>query len=251
MSPLSATAKLPILLIAATMILMSGANGEIVTLEDSGGSKLTAKLVSCDGANLNVLRITDNKSFTIPIARLTDNSKEAVKKWQSNGGGLIENFTIAVATGKNRRITGQEDFDDKRVNLDPVVTITNPDPKIRSREAKVTALFLGRPVADGSALRVFKKSTFDLPSLQPGGSKDFGVGKISAAYDNRGYSKFGARYIGYVIIVHDAAGETLFTSKSVPPALVANSGLSYLGMVSGKDYDKNFELIKLPTYTDM
>lgn len=241
---------MPALLTSAAIHFMSGANGEVVNLEDTGGSSLLAKLVTCDGTNLTVQRISDNKSFTIPISRLTDKSQEAVKAWQSKGGGLIENFTISVATGKNRRTTGQEDFDDKRINLDPVVTITNPDTKIRSREAKVTVLFLGRPVADGSALHVFKKSTFDLPSLEPGGIRDLRIGKISAAYDSRGYSKFGARYAGYVVIVHDADVSNVFTSKGVPTALVASNCLGYLGLKNGHNYDKNLNLLELPAYTD-
>lgn len=230
--------------------LTSAATAEVVTLENTSGSKLTVKLVSCDGTNLTVVRLSDDKSFFIPLSKLTEGSKDAVKAWQDKGGGLIENFSINVVTGKNRRTTARDDFDDKRVNLDPVVTVSNPDTKIASREAKVTVLFLGRPVADNSAIHVFKKSTFDLPSLQAGEKRDFKIGKITSAYDNRGYAKFGSRYLGYVVLVHDPEGGTLFTSKAVPTTLVSASALNYLNLETKKIYDKNLKPVRLPTYTD-
>ena len=173
-----------------------------------------------------------------------------MKTWQSNGGGLIESFDISVITGKTRKTTGADDFDDKRVNLDPVVTVKNPDTKISSRKAKVTVLFLGRSVLDSGAIHVFKKSTFDLPSLEAGRSKDFPIGKISSAYDNRGYSKFGYRYDGYVVLIHDSDGGTLYCSKAVPSALVSEGDLIYLKLENLKDYDKNFKQVKLPAYSD-
>lgn len=237
-----------ILLAAMEIALVLPLSGETMTLEDTSGSKLTAKLISCDGTNLKVIRVSDKKSFSIPLSRLVDSSKAAVKTWQANGGGLVEDLEITVVTGKTGKTTGWDDFDDKRVNLDPTITIANPDTKMPSRKARITTLFLGRPVGNSSAIHVFRKSTFDLPSLQPGASKDFHVEKISSPYDSTGYSKFGSRYAGYVVLIHDADGGTLYCSKSVPSALLNNEGLTYLKMENGRDYDKNFKVITRSSY---
>lgn len=236
-------------LLAATAIsLPLAATGEVLSLEDTNGSKLTARLVSCDGSNLKVVRVSDKKSFTIPLSRLVQSSKDAVKEWQANGGGLIEDFDISVVTGKTNKTVATDDYDDKRVNLNPTLTITNPDAKTPARKAKATILFLGRPVVDSRAIHVFKKSTFDLPSLPPSGSKEFQVGKISQRYDNRGYAKTGSRYIGYVVLIHDDEGGNIYSSKSIPSALTKDGGLTFLKMETGKDYDKYYKPVILPAY---
>jgi hypothetical protein len=238
----------PALSVAVALILTIALQGEVVTLENKNGSTITAKLVSCDETTLSVRRISDKKTFDIPLDQLNESSKATVESWKAKGGGLSEEFLASVATGKNRKKSGTDDFDDKRVNLDPVITITNQATKISSREAKVTTLFLGRPVADGSVLHVFRKSTFDLPSLLPVGSMEFKVGKISAAYDTRGYARFGSRYAGYVVLIHDADGKNILYSKSVPTSLVTGDGRPYLKLNSDMDYDRNFEPVKLPSY---
>ena len=236
-------------LMAAGLMPGTARGDETVTLESTGGSKVTAKLVSSDDAGVTVIRISDQKSFVIPLDKLTDRSKKMVADWKSGGGGLLAKFDIAVTTGKTRKTTAREDFDDKRVTLDPVVTVSNPDTKQATRAAKVTVLFLGKPVADPGAIHVFKTQTFDLASLPHGGKKEFAVGKISSAYDSRGYAKFGARYFGYVVLVHDAEGSVLYSAKAVPSSL-EKTGLAFLRLKAGKSYGKQWEQVELPTYTD-
>jgi hypothetical protein len=240
----------PMALCAVAVISVSLLKGDVVSLESTKGSRLEAEQISCDGTSFTIARVSDGKTFSLPLDRLTQSSQDAVKAWQSKGGGLNEKFGIEVATGKTRRKNGTEDYDDKRVNLDPIITISNPEVKVSSREAKVTALFLGRPVADNGALYVFKKETFDLPSLAPTGVHDIRFGKISASYDSRGYAKFGARYIGYVVIVHDKEGKRVYSSSSVPTSLVNGAEFKFLKLEAKKNYDKDFKPLKLPTYTD-
>jgi len=218
------------------------AASEVMTLKSQNGTALTARILNCDGTTLTLSRESDQKTFTLPLARLDAASQEAVKSWMTQGGNLVEKFEISVDTGKSRRTTGQEDFDDKRVNLDPFITLRNANPNLGTRAAKVTVLFLGRPVSDGSAIHVFKKSTFDLPSLPALGSQSFRVGTISSAYDDRGYAQFGARYLGYVVMVHDAEGKTLYDSTSVPAPLVATHGLAFLTLSEQATYDRELRL---------
>lgn len=221
-------------------------HGEILTLENATGAKITAKLVCCIDGKLTVRRTSDNKTFDLPLDQLSEKSRADVKTWQDKGGGLLEDYQIEVSTGKNRRTQAGDDFDDKRVNLDPIVTVRNPDPRVPTRAAKLTVLFLGRPVVDGKALHVFRTKTFDLPSLDPATSRNFAVGKISAAYDSRGYAKFGARYIGYVAIVHNEGNTEVFSSRSVPTTLVQGKELVFLRLKDNATYDKNFKPIKMP-----
>jgi hypothetical protein len=216
------------------------AESEPVTLMDKGGATLKVRLVSCEGPNLTVIRQTDGKSFTIPLERLDAASAETVKSWIAKGGNLATKYEFSVETGKNRRTTGTEDFDDKRVNLDPVITVRNPNTTLSSSEAKLTVLFLGRPVANSSWIFVISKNTFDLPKLAPLTSQNFPVGPITCAYDDRGFAKFGSRYLGYAIIVHDAAGKKVFDSTSVPAAVLDGRELQFINLKKGTSYDRDF-----------
>jgi hypothetical protein len=220
------------------------AESEPVTLMDKNGTTLKVRLVSCEGPNLTVIRQADGKSFTIPLERLDAASNETVKSWIAQGGNLATKYAFSVETGKNRRTTGTEDFDDKRVNLDPVITVRNPNTTLSSGEAKVTVLFLGRPVANSSWLFVISKNTFDLPKLAPLTSQNFPVGPITCAYDDRGFAKFGARYIGYAVIVHDAAGKKVFDSASVPAAVLNGHELQFIALKKNTTYDR--DLTELP-----
>lgn len=217
------------------------AESEVVALMDKSGTALNVRLVTCDGTNLTIARQSDGKTFTIPLERLDAASSETVKSWMAKGGNLTTKYAFEVETGKNRRTTGMEDFDDKRVNLDPVVTVRNPHATLSSSDAKVTVLFLGRPVMDSSWLFVISKNTFDLPKLSPLTSQNFPVGPVTCAYDDRGYAKFGARYLGYAIIVHDANGKKAFDSASVPAALVGGRELQFIALKKGVTYDRNFK----------
>lgn len=233
------------------LLVLASEAAEMVTLTDKSGNSIEVRLITGDDSSVTVKRLSDRKEFAIPLDRLDDVSKERVQLWLAKGGGLAKKFEIEVDTGKNRRTTGQEDFDDKRVNLDPVVTITNEHTKMPSVPAKLTVVFFGRPIADTSALYVFKTMTFDLPKLGPGESKEFKVGKISSAYDDRGYAKFGARYGGYVVVVHDEAGAKSFAARSVPTKLAEDGPLPYLKLENKLSYDRSFEELDLPKYTDM
>jgi len=238
------TATLSSLLLLVSSQQLTHAASEVMALRDSSGTALTARLISCDGTSLTITRESDKKTFTLPLARLDEASQASVKSWMSEGGNLAEKFEITVDTGKTRKKTGAEDFDDKRINLEPFVTLKNPATSMSTRDGKVTVLILGRPVHDTSAIYVFKKASFDLPKLAPLGTQSFTVGNISSAYDDRGYAQFGARYLGYVVLVHDHNGKVLYDSISVPAPFIATYRLSLLKLAEKRVYDK--DLASLP-----
>lgn len=215
------------------------AESEPMEFTDVQGRKLTARLVSSDGVNVTVSRDGAPAPVLISFKQLSEASQKAVTDWVEKGGNLRENYEISVETGKTRRKDGSEDFDDKRVNLSPTVTIRNPDPNFPSREGKVTVLFLGRPVDSMTDLYVFRRQQFDMGQIKPLDSAGFRVDEISHAYDSRGLAKFGARYLGYAVIVHDAAGEKIISTKSVPSSIVNEYGKRLLDLKSEQAYDRD------------
>lgn len=207
-------------------------------IADTGGREMTVRLLSSDGTTVRVLRDSDGQTFALPLSRLNTASQAAIKSWLEQGGGLSQKFEITVDTGKNAKKMGGEDFDDKRVNLSPKVTVKNPNMDADTQNGKVTVLIFGRPVQSNDDLHVLGAQNFDLARLKPGTSSLFEMKEISQAYDNRGYAQFGSRYLGYVVLIHSPDGKTLYDFQAVPDAL-GTHGLNLLKLKSGLTYDKN------------
>ncbi len=219
----------------------SFAESEPVELVDKGGTSLTARLISSDGKILKVLRESDKKSFSLPLERLDDASSKRVQEWIDAGGNLSEVFEIDFASQRNRKNTGADDFDDKRVNMEPTISLKNPHAANATQEGVMTVIILGRPILNTSNLYVFKTESFDLKKLQPLATEVFQMESFSSPYDDRGYAKFGARYLGYVVMIHNKERTNIFSSKSVPDALVKNWGLKLLGFTEKMCYTKDLK----------
>jgi hypothetical protein len=148
---------------------------------------------------------------------------------------LRKEYGISVDTGKNGRKDGTEDFDDTRINLRPEITIKNPDPSSSTSAAKVRVVFLGRSVLETKHYVVLKCESFDLVVLGPLKAATFAMEPITAAFDDRGYAKFGARYLGYVVLIHDEAGTQIYDSEAIPATLVREPMLGWLKLQTGQE----------------
>jgi len=215
------------------------AESEVLEITDLQGRKMNARLVSSDGQMVNIARDGDQKKFALPMTQLDGTTQRLVFDWIEKGGSLLETYEVNVDTGKTRKKDGSEDFDDKRVNLKPVVTVKNPDAKYESRNADMTVIFIGRPVQSNSDIFILKSQLFEIPKLKPLTSVEFKMDEISQAYDNRGYAQFGARYVGYAILIHDAAGEKIYFSRSVPAGPILDHGKKLLDLKTGMTYDRD------------
>jgi hypothetical protein len=232
----------PFLLLLLAMSCML--EGKEVSLRNKDGKSLTVSLTTLDGDKLTVLRGSDKKQFVLSLAQLDETSRAKVSAWVKAGGGLSEQFEIEVQSGKTNRKVGTEDFDDKNVNIEPIVTVKNPHGSIATRAAKVTAVLLGRPVIARNAYYVFSTETFNLPSIPSSQTNTFEMKKVSRNYDDRGYSKFGARYLGWVVLVHDPEHGRILHMQSVPTPLAEKFGQQFLKLQAGKAYDENLEMMK-------
>ena len=212
---------------------------ETIDVTNKDGQTISARLVRYDGKDVVIFRVSDSKTFTIPIDTLDDKTRTKIELWIKKGGNLVEDYDVSVKTGKSLRTTGVDDFDDKRVNLKPVVSVKNPHSTMESKSTQITILFLGRPVNSRTSIYVFRTQTFDIPKLEALGSKDFRVNPISKPYDNRGYAKFGSRYMGYVWVIHNKLKTEFVASGSVPSSLTDKALLNFLEMKSGRYYSKD------------
>jgi hypothetical protein len=224
--------------------------GEVM-LRNKDGKGFSASLIACEGDKLTVLRGADKKQFVLSLAQLDDLSRAEVEAWLAAGGGLSERFEIEVRSGKRQRNTDEDYSDEKNVELEPLVAVKNPMQNKRTRAAKVTALLLGRPVNDRNSYYVFSIETFNLPSLEGGKEGACQMKPVSRAFDDKGTYKFGARYLGWVVLIHDPDDGRIIFSQSLPAPLAGKFGGKFLKLESGHAYDDNLRLIKnFSVYSD-
>ena len=241
-------------LIASIFVLVA-ASGRLeakeVTLTNKDGKSITVRMITSQDDKLTVLRSSDKKQFDISIAQLDDASRAEVDAWIKAGGGLSEEFEVEVSSGKRQRSTGEYYSDEKRVDIEPLVVIKNPRANIRTRTVKVTVLILGRPVVLRNAYHVFSMRSFDLPSLDGGKEGLLQMDRISHVFDDSGSYKRGARYYGWVVVIHDPEDGRIIHCRSIPEPLSGKFGTQFLKLDAGKTYDDNLRLIKnFSIYTD-
>jgi hypothetical protein len=220
------------------------AQAKEVALRNKDGKSLSASLITLDGDKLTVLRASDKKQFALSLAQLDDASRAEVNAWLEAGGGLSERFTVEVRSGKRQRSTGEYYDDDKKVDIEPLVVIKNPDANMRTREVKVTALLLGRPVAQRNSYHVFSIETFNIPSLEGGKEAALQMKHISRTFDDRGEYKYGVRYHGWVVVITDPEDDRIILCQSNPEPLAGKFGRKFLKVEVGATYDEDLRQMK-------
>jgi hypothetical protein len=101
------------------------------------------------------------------------------------GGGLPERFEVEARSGKRQRSTDEYYSDEKKVDIEPLVAIKNPDANIHTHAVKVTALLLGPSVATRNAIHVFSIGNSNLPLLEGGKEGVFQMKPLSSALHKR------------------------------------------------------------------
>jgi hypothetical protein len=226
----------------AILSFPTAANAQRINVTDKEGRAITAKLVSSDGTNVEIIRESDSKKFSLPLVNLNDATNRAIKRWMAFGGHLAESFEVTVDTGKSRRTSTDLGYDERRVNLEPIITVKNTDVKLASKELKLSIIFLGRPARDSSNIYVFRKQSFKLPKIAPLETTDLTVKPVSAPYDNRGDYKIGSRYSGYAWIIFEEIGGRIVASGSVPTSLAENNIKTIMELKTNATYTKDFKL---------
>lgn len=217
---------------------------------DTKGRSFSATLTGADSKSVDVVRSSDRKRFTLPLADLSEETRTAIAAWVEEGGHLSQIYEVSLNTGKTARTTGREDFDDKRVNLEPTVTIQNPSPSQETMSNKITVWFFGRPVDSMSDIYIFSRETLVIPKIAPQSSRDLELKRISKSYDNRGYAQHGSRYLGYAWIIHNDDETEIIDANSVPSSLTSKYGSGILRLKADSTYTKELVAIggaALPT----
>lgn len=233
--------------ICSLMLTLSALSGLLqakdVLLRNKDGKSMIARLVTITGDRVTVVRDSDKKQFTLDLGQLDDASRGKVNEWVEAGGNLSERFVVEFSSGKSGKNSTYAYDGERTVSMEPVIVVKNPEVNVPTKAAAVTAVILGRPTKEGSAYYVFSTETFDLPSLEGGKQQSFLMNQFRHTYDDRGSYKYGSRYLGWVVLIHDPEDSRVMHSQSVPATLAGKFGGKFLTLTAKKTYDADLKPI--------
>lgn len=211
-----------------------------VTLTNKSGKAIKAFLVAADAKSVT-LKMDDarRKEFTIPLNSLSAASVQKIKAWKSRGGGLSTDFGIHFKSGKVSTLSTKEDYDDRTLRLRPEVTIENKDSRLKSGKQVVSLVLFGKSVTDSRAYYVFLKESKPLGAIEPFDDLVVKFSDVRIDYDDRGYARYGSRYHGYAVLVHNGKGQ-LMEIKAVPTTMEKH-GVHLLKLQAQAYFDRSLQ----------
>lgn len=153
---------------------------------------------------------------------------------------LGSRLALEVVRQKRSRIEGG-DFDDKKDRIALKVKIANTDTKLSAENLKGEICILAESVLDRTAVKMLGKQEFTF-SLPPRGNHELLTDEVETAYDNSAFAKFGYRYEGWLLRIHDSAGN-LVAEKCTSPTLIKQAA-KVAGVAVGSDFDRNTIAVK-------
>lgn len=177
------------------------------------------------------------RTFSVPMKTLDEASQQAIRTWEKLGTHLSTDYEIEVNTGRSRDFGDTYNYDNSAVNLEPEIMVKNPNMNKKTRGGRVAVMFLGRSVVSRDAIYVFCKEVCDLPVLEGDKTLVIKMKKQRWEYDDNYPSVFGARYIGYVVIIEDPKTREVFHVKSIPSLFEKKDTKKMLLWSSGFYYD--------------
>ncbi|MGJ8671475.1 MAG: hypothetical protein ACSHX2_00860 [Rubritalea sp.] len=213
---------------------------EPVTLTNKSGKSLKAYLIAADSKNVTV-KVADSRGqeFTLPLKSLSAASVKKIKAWKTKGGGLSADYEISFKSGKVSAHSKNEDYDDRTLKLTPEATLKNTDYRLKTGKQQVTLLLFGKSVTDSRAYYVFLNETKSIGEIESLEELLVKFSDVRIDYDDRGYAKYGSRYHGYAVLVHDGKG-ALLAIKTVPSTLEKH-GLDLLKLKARGYYDRSMQ----------
>jgi hypothetical protein len=213
------------LILVVVLAFGGGASrAEPYTFTDTKGRKLQADVQRATADQVTLKR-TDGQVFTIPRSTFVAEDQKHIDQWlKTNAAQKPWRLAVRVSSGKNDRHSNDDamlDFDDRRQQLEPGVTIKNEETDRALENAKGFLLVLAKNVNDTSELRVLGREEFSA-SLKPGESMIHEGNPIKLIYDDKAYAKFGWKYYGYLMVLKDHKGRQI-AARSVPETLVKSA----------------------------
>lgn len=122
-----------------------------------------------------------------------------------------------VFSAKSDRLSKAEQYDDRAVRMTFKIEITNQEFKQKLENGKATLIAFAKHVNQSSELKVVARAETSF-TLAPLEKHVHETPPVSFVYDDKDSAQFGYKYLGYLLVIHNAKGEVLAV-RSTPPML--------------------------------
>jgi len=133
--------------------------------------------------------------------------------------------------------TGGGDWDDKTDRISFTIKFTNTDSKLSFNGCKVEFYVFGESTQDRRAFQLLGAHKAGL-ALEPLATQDITTDEVTSKFDTTGI-KFGSKYEGWVLLVHDAGGKLLTKKASSAAWLPVAEKVNTLSV--GKFYGRDLK----------
>lgn len=239
---------IPSKIIAATFLLAFTYTtfADVVTLTNKSGKSASFTLIDLKDGLVDV-KLSTGRPYQLKLEDLDEPSQKLVNDWVANGGNLSKEIEIKFSSGKRSGISKNENYDDKVYNFSPTITLKNTSMSKTTDKLKIYFAMLGRPVNNTSNVSVKWMEIKDCPAIEPAKEITNKITSFRWEYDNRGYAKYGSRYLGYLAVIKNSKGE-IVASKTLPESAGSRLVEHINTMRTGDLYDKQAKVVSKGSY---
>lgn len=206
------------LLALAALVAPLGAFAE--EQESKDGRKIEATIVSVSDEEVAFRRSGSEKVYKLPLTSFSEATVEMLEDWEappasskSTTKDKMPSLEIKFFSGKGNRLSKNERFDDRTERIDPNVTVRNRDLLRDLANVKMTVVTFARGVVANRQVKVLAKNTFDV-SIAATNEADFKCTGATYDFYKKAFAKYGFKYQGYAIVLHDEDGNVLLAKSS-------------------------------------
>lgn len=212
----------PILLLFATVLVAGAESRVFVSL---AGTLLEAEITAINGDEVTLKRLSDEQPLVVNRKTLCKEDNAYIQRWQEQKAGdkpmetaaapsaPPQRYSISCQTLPSKRSRGS-DLGMRVIELSYNFNLNNREVSRDVSDARGIAVTLGRDSSlPGSDLIVLQKETFDV-NIRAQSKIVLSTTPVRLSYSVGAASAFGVKGVGYVLIIHDAAGNVLFTEAS-------------------------------------
>lgn len=214
----------PIVLILALALVAKAEARVFVSL---AGTLLEAEITAVNGDDVTLKRLSDEQPLVVNRKTLCKDDNAYIQRWQEQNGGEKtmtaaaaptaqappQKFSITCQTLPSKRSRGS-DLGMRVIELSYNFNLNNREVSRDLSDARGVVVTLGRDSSlSGSDLIVLQKETFEV-NIRAQSKIVQSTTPVRLSYSVGAASAFGVKGVGYVLIIHDAAGNILFTEAS-------------------------------------
>lgn len=182
--------------------------------ESVDGRIIQADLVSLKGESA-VIRMANGRTFTVPIDRFSAKDRKYFETWKEEQKKTrVPRLSVDVNSGRKDSRNRSGDFDDRKGSFEYKVQIANQEMDFDIEQASGTLVVFGESFAHRGENAVLQRLDFKL-DLASGETATWKAPLVHYSYDDRNYAKHGHKVEGYVLVLKNKAGKTIYT-KAIP-----------------------------------